>query len=257
MANPHGSPIWYELATPDPDGAKRFYDAVAGWKIEAPEPGGPVDYRMIVGPGGPVGGVLKLDAAMKAQGAQPTWLLYVGVDDVDATVETARRRGAHTLMPAMDYPGVGRFALLADPQGAPFYLMRGFGKETSTVFARGEIGRFGWNELCTHDAAAALGFYGELFGWENRETLDMGPMGGYRFLDHGAARLGAVVEMKATPPHWNLYITVPDIDAAVEAVRAAGGAVETGPHEVPTGEHILLGRDPQGAPFALVAPARG
>ena len=60
MTNPHGNFIWYELLTPDPDAAKRFYDAVVGWDIE-PAPSGEMDYRMITIPkAGNVGGVMRL-----------------------------------------------------------------------------------------------------------------------------------------------------------------------------------------------------
>jgi predicted enzyme related to lactoylglutathione lyase len=251
MSNPHGSPIWYELMTPDPDGAKRFYDAVIGWTIEA-EQSGAVDYRMISAPGSLVGGVLRLTEDMLKGGARPAWLLYLEVQDVDATAEKAKGLGGRIHVPPHDIPGVGRFALLADPQGAPFYIMRGAGDGTSHAFAPGEIGRCGWNEICTTDMAGALAFYGALFGWENRETMDMGPMGGYHFLDLGTTRLGAAAEMKDRPAHWNLYFNVADIDVAVERVRAGGGAILIGPHEVPTGDRIVLGTDPQNAHFALV-----
>ena len=259
MANPHGTPIWYELMTPDPDGAKRFYDAVVGWTIEA-QPSGPMDYRMIAAPGGLVGGVFGLDAAMQAQGAGPKWVPYFGVDDVDATSAKAQGLGAAIFVPPADIPGVGRFALMADPQGAVFYVMRGSSPESSTVFERGAMGRCGWNELWTTDVEAALAFYGPLLGFENRETMDMGPMGGYHFLDlpdgrGGDVRLGALAAMKDQPPRWNLYFTVPSVDAAVERIEAGGGAVHMGPYATPAGERILLGADPQGAAFALVSPA--
>ena len=254
MANPQGTPIWYELLTPDPDGAKRFYDDVVGWEIEA-QPSGDMDYRMIAAPGGLAGGVMRLDEAMQAAGASPTWLTYFGVDDVDATFAKAKDFGAHVFVPPTDIPNVGRFALLSDPQGAAFYVMRGASPEDSTVFQHGAPGRCGWNELWTSDVDAALAFYGPLLGFENRETMDMGPMGGYHFLDLGEVRLGALAAMGDQPPRWNAYFTVPDIEAAVERIKAGGGAVHMGPHTVPTGERILLGADPQGAPFALVAPA--
>jgi predicted enzyme related to lactoylglutathione lyase len=253
MPNQHGSPIWYELMTPDPVGAKAFYDHVAGWTIEA-EPAGPADYRMISTPAGLLGGVLRLTDDMQAFGARPSWLLYVGVDDVDATAAKARELGGHTHVPPTDIPGIGRFALLADAQGAPFYIMRTTSTETSTVFAEHQLGRCGWNELSTTDVSAALTFYGALFGWENRETMDMGPMGGYHFIDLGALRLGAVAEMKDRPAHWTMYFNVPDMDVAVERVLAGGGSIDMGPHQVPTGQRIVLGTDPQKAGFALVAP---
>src|SRR5437016_611620 len=78
----HGSYIWYELMTPDPDAAKAFYDAVVGWDIE-PRPSGEMDYRMIRRSGGRgAGGVMRLTDDMKQHGARPTWLGYIFVDDV-------------------------------------------------------------------------------------------------------------------------------------------------------------------------------
>lgn len=255
MANPQGTPIWYELMTPDPDGAKEFYDDVVGWSIEA-RPSGQMDYRMIAAPGGGlVGGVFRLDEDMRAHGAAPKWAPYFAVVDVDAAVSKARDLGAHVFVPPADIPGVGRFALIADPQGAVLYLMRGFSLESSTVFAPGKVGRCGWNELWTDDVAAAIAFYGSLLGFENRETMDMGSMGGYHFLDLGDVRLGALAQMKDQPSRWNLYFTVPDLDYAVDRITARGGAVHMGPHTVPTGERIVIGADPQGAALALMSPA--
>jgi predicted enzyme related to lactoylglutathione lyase len=252
MSNPPGTPIWYELVTPDPDGATGFYEHVVGWKIGEPPTGAP-DYRMIGVPGGAVGGVLPLTDDMKAAGARPTWLLYLGVEDVDATAEKALSIGAHIFVPPTDIPGVGRFALLADPQGAPFYIMRSDSDQTSTAYAPGKAGHCGWNELCTPDFGVALGFYAALFGWENRDTMNMGPMGDYHFLHAGSLCIGAAAETKDQPAHWNLYFIVPDIDIAVERVRAGGGSIEIGPIEVPSGDRILHGTDPQAAHFALVA----
>jgi len=255
MSNEAGSPIWYELITPDPDGAKRFYDSVIGWSIEA-APSGDMDYRMITAQDGLTGGVLRLTEDMRAEGAAPAWLVYVSVTDVDATAAQATRLGGRIFVPPHDLPGVGRFALLSDPHGALLYVMRTTGTDTSRAFAPGHTGHCGWNELVTSDMPAALAFYGALFGWENRETMQLGAMGAYHFLDLGNTRLGAAAEMTSEPAHWNLYFTVPDIDAAASAVRAGGGTIDMGPIEVPTGERILLGTDPQHAKFALVSPAR-
>ena len=124
MANPAGSFIWYELMTPDPAGSKRFYDAVvAGWTIDA-QPSGDMDYRMITrSDGGNSGGVLRLTEEMQGHGARPCWLGYIGVPDVDAAVARVAEDGGRMLMPGRDIPGVGRIAMVTDPDGAPFYLM--------------------------------------------------------------------------------------------------------------------------------------
>lgn len=253
-----GSHIWYELITPDPDGAKAFYDAVVGWDVE-PIPAGPMDYRMIRrSDGGNAGGVMRLTEDMTSHGAKPIWLGYVGAEDVDATVRQIETKGGKALMPAFDIPDVGRIAMVADPQGSPFYVMKpippkGQEDKQSDVFSPTEAQRVSWNELTTTDPAAARSFYGELFGWTSDEFMPMGELGEYRFVDHCGTRIGAICQpMPGGPTGWRYYIRVPSVTKSVDAIKAGGGTVAMGPHEVPTGDHIVIGFDPQGAEFALV-----
>jgi len=253
MANHHGDFIWYELMTTDADAARAFYEAVVGWSIEASSLG-PIDYRMITASEGNVAGLLPLTAEMTAGGARPAWLGYVAVDDVDATVTSIEHGGGKAVMPAMDMPGVGRIAMVADPQGAPIYIMKPIPPAdqpdaTSNAFSyeRPRDGHCAWNELATSDPAAALHFYGQRFGWVKDGEMDMGPMGTYEFIRHagrapdgsppGQGILGAVMPL---PPHvptsgWNFYFRVPDIDVAAAAIPANGGTVLHGPQEIPGG----------------------
>ena len=255
-----GSNVWYELITPDPDGATKFYGAVVGWTIGEPI-GGDQDYRMINrGDGGFAGGVLKLTGDMQSHGARPIWMGYIGADDVDATVAKVEAIGGNTLMPAFDIPQ-GRIAMAADPQGNPFYVMKPIppaGKEDaqSDVFSPTEEQRVSWNELTTSDPAAAREFYGELFGWSSDEFMPMGELGEYRFFAHGGTTIGALCQpMPGGSAKWRYYTRVPSIAKAVDAVKQNGGTVSVGPHEVPGGDHIVIGNDPQGAEFALVGKA--
>jgi uncharacterized protein len=252
-----GSHVWYELITPDPDAAGQFYGAVTGWKIGERLPGDQ-DYRMIGrSDGGFAGGVLKLTDDMRQHGARPIWLGYVGVDDVDATVTVIETKGGKALMPAFDIPQ-GRIALVADPQGNPFYVMKPVPpaekpEAQSDVFSTDAEQRVGWNELSTADPAAARQFYGELFGWVSDDLMDMGEFGEYRFLDFDGTRIGALCGVgPGSSAGWRYYIRVPSISASTAAVTAGGGTIAMGPHPVPTGDHIIIGFDPQGAEFALV-----
>ena len=252
-----GSHIWYELITPDPEGAKAFYDAVVGWSIGGRAPV-EHDYRMIGrSDGGFAGGVLRLTEEMSGHGAKPIWLGYIGVDDADATVARIEAKGGKALVPPFDIE-VGRIAMVADPQGNPFYVMRpvppaGREDQQSDVFSTDAEQRVSWNELSTPDPVAARQFYGDLFGWESGKFMDMGEYGEYRFLDHGGIRIGAVCGvMPGGSAGWRYYIQVPSISKAVEAVKATGGTVSVEPHEVPGGDYIVIGHDPQGAEFALV-----
>lgn len=256
MANKQGEYIWYELMTPDIEGAKAFYQAVVGWTIgdKSDMPG--MDYRMIHAPDGMVGGVLALDQHMIDGGALPLWVGYIGVDDVDASAEAIKASGGTVHMGPQDIPGAGRLAMASDPQGAPFYVMRGEpepgGDDTSRVFSPEALGHCAWNELSTTDQKGAHAFYQGLVGWSNPENMPMGEMGDYRFLYVDDLRIGATLEQKDQPARWRYYFVVQSLNASIAAVKAGGGTIDHGPHEVPGGGHIIIGTDPQGAQFALV-----
>jgi predicted enzyme related to lactoylglutathione lyase len=256
MPNPHGSFIWYELLTKDPKAAKAFYDDVVGWNVDAePAPGG-MDYRMIVAHDGNVGGVMGLNADMLAGGAKPVWLGYFGVDDVDASVASIVAAGGQVHLPAFDIPGIGRLAMVTDPQGVPFYVMRGASEESSTAYQRRGMGHVSWNELLTPDDAAALAFYDKQFNIRKTDVMSMGEMGDYSFIGHGdEQQIGAVMKAPpGAPTDWGFYFRVPDIHAAKAKIEAGGGTVRQGPMEVPGGEFVLQAVDPEGVAFGLVAP---
>lgn len=254
MTNTQGDFIWYELLTSNADAGQAFYGAVLGWKFssgDAPE----MDYRHIEASEGHIGGVMPISAEMAEHGAIPAWVGYILVDSVDDSMTAISGAGGKVLLPAMDIPNVGRIAMVTDPHGAPFYIMTPIGEGENHAFSkeRPRIGHCAWNELITPDQAASWAFYGAQFGWENTDSMDMGPMGTYQFIAHDGV-LGAM--MKGTPemgpPHWNHYFRVADIDAAVAAVKAGGGSVINGPMEIPGGDFSLNGIDPQGAHFGLV-----
>jgi hypothetical protein len=264
MPNTAGSFIWYELMTPDPDVIAPFYAAVVGWTIgraEPEQPGG-MDYRMIGRSDGKfAGGVLGLSADMLQNGATPRWVGYLSTPDVDGKLAAIVADGGKIQMPATNIPTVGRIAMVTDPQGVPFYLMtpvppQGVPDTTSDVFDRHAQQRVNWNELASPDLAAAKAFYSRHFGFEFNESMSMGPMGDYCFIDHGGQRLGAIMQRQdeRQPAAWLFYIGVPSIAAAARAIAANGGKVLMGPHEVPTGEWIVIATDPAGAGFGLTGP---
>jgi predicted enzyme related to lactoylglutathione lyase len=267
MTNPVGAFIWYELMTTDPDGAAAFYGPLVGWRIAGHA--GPqsaadgMDYRLIErSDGGHAGGVLKLTPQMAEGGARPCWLGYLHVADVDAAVAAIAADGGTLLMPPFDLE-VGRIAMVADPQGVPHYVMTpvpppGQEDAAADAYDRWAEQRVSWNEFYAPDLAAARAFYAKHYGFAFNETMPMGPMGDYCFFDHGGETIGAFMQKPAEVPAgmWNFYIRVPAIDAAVAAVQSLGGQVFNGPMEVPGGEWIINGMDPQGATFSLVAKER-
>ena len=250
--------VWFDHVTRDVEKARDFYTHVVGWGTQA-WGSGAEPYTMWMAGLRPVGGVVKLPAEMEAAGIPPHWFAHVVVEDVDAAARRAEVLGGRVVSPPADIPEVGRYAVVADPQGASVSLYRP--REGGTPPPTGVPGTFGWHELHTTDFQDAWRFYSALLGWEHAGTMDMGPEGPYltfRHPDDGAdAMLGGMFDAArktGRPPHWLYYVTVDDLDAAVGRVRERGGVVQHGPMEVPGGGRMAQCLDSQDGPFALFSP---
>jgi predicted enzyme related to lactoylglutathione lyase len=249
-----GSFVWHDLMTTDPQGAISFYSKVAGWGTQPWE--GPTPYTMWTAGPAPIGGVMQMPEGVQAP---PHWLGYVSTPSVDATVDAAKKLGASVLHQPTDIPSVGRFAVLADPQGVAFAVYSS-NNPAPPSDAAPAVGEFSWHELVTTDPEAAWSFYSTLFGWEKTSAMDMGPMGVYQMF--GLSKdvpFGGMFKQPAEmpgPPAWCHYVKVDDVNRAVEAAKSHGGQIINGPMEVPGGDWIAQGIDPQGGMFAVHAAAR-
>jgi uncharacterized protein len=252
VADVRGRFLWYELMTSDPKGAQAFYTKVCGWSLQTMEmTGGP--YVMWSRGQVAVGGVMALPDDARKMGAPSHWMAYIGTPAIDQTVELATKLGARTVVPPTDIPAVGRFAALGDPQGAMFAV---YTPATAPPEPAGppQVGDFSWHELSATDHVAAFSFYHALFGWEKTGVHDMGPMGLYQMFGRKGYTLGGMFNKPKdmpVPPHWLIYIRVPDIQHAASAVTSHGGTIVNGPNEVPGGDWVVQALDPQGALFAL------
>ena len=255
MKTQHGDFVWYELMTTDADAAQEFYGPLFNWEFGD----GSFDdngYRAITNPH--IGGFLPLTEEMTAGGAQPAWLGYVHVSDFEKSKAAFVKAGG-TEMFAAEVPDVGPFAMVSDPQGAMLYLIEDkSGKDTDAFSAyEPKVGYCAWNELMAGDVDAAKAFYNEQFGWVVGESMDMGPMGQYDMLKNGETRdfmFGAVMKKPDEVPmsFWAFYFRVPDIDEAEAYVKDKGGQILNGPMEIPGGEYVFQGTDPQGAFFSVI-----
>lgn len=251
--------FWYELMTSDPKAAEAFYARVVGWTSKT-WPGSMPYTIMSAGERG-VGGIMGIPDEAKACGAQPGWLGYVKVADVDAAARRVEAAGGKVQRAPDDIPNVGRFAVVADPQGATFMMLQPTGPDMPEMPPM-TPGHVGWHELYTTDWENGFPFYESQFGWAKADAMDMGPMGTYQlFADSRDKECRAVGGMMNKPetvptPVWGFYFIVDAIDPAVERVKEAGGQVLMGPMEVPGGAWIINGLDPQGAHFALVGAER-
>lgn len=234
--------VWHENNSTDVAKAKDFYAKLFGWETEVWKPG-EMDYPMIK-----VGDQMQ-GGFGTAQGPAPShWLGHVLVEDVDETARKAEAAGAKIIAGPMEIPEVGRFAVIADPQGAVISAYSPAGE------APVPEGTFVWDELLTSDVDAAKDFYGEVFGWTG-QAMDMGELGTYTiFKRAGDVDVGGAMmrppDMQA-PPHWLVYIATDDVDATVAKAKELGATAFMEGMDIPNVGRIAVLQDPVGAVFGI------
>ena len=249
MSDTQGNFVWCELDTSDVKGAIEFYKDVIGWGTQAFGE----NYAILTAGETGVGGVMGLPEEHKKIGLGPHWLGYVQADDVDALTKKAQSLGAKTHVPPTDIPTIGRFSLIADPQGAVIALFKPLPRESAPPTSEPTNGHFVWHELIAADHESAFRFYAELLGWQKTDVFQ-GPTGPYQMYGKGGRTFGGMMTTpKGYPagPHWLYYVTVADLDGALDRVKKGGGQVWNGPMDIPGGERVAQCVDPQGAAFAL------
>ncbi len=252
MFTPRGRFGWYELMTNDMKAAGKFYSEVVGWTTKEMPASEGMEYTTFnVGDAG-IAGMLNLPG-------HTAWIGYIAVDDVDAHIEKIVEAGGKLWKPATDVPGMLRFAVMSDPQGAAIVVFTPNPAMPSPERPpSGATGTIGWHELYTTDLEGGFDFYNKLFGWTKLSDMDMGQMGSYRIFDQGEGKSMGDGGMMTKPPQvpvaaWQFYFVVDSIEAAIERVKSGGGKVVHGPVQVPGDSWIIQGQDPQGAMFALVS----
>lgn len=244
--------FWYDLATSDLEAARKFYCDVVGWGYQDNSQAGQTYGIFMVGDAG-VAGLMPYPDGMRPP--HPVWNGYVAVEDVDATVAKIKAEGGMVHRGPIDVPGVIRFAVVADPQGAVFLVAKGLTAGPMAQLPPSTPGTIGWRELFAADWQKDFVFYEKLFGWSKGEAHNVGEGGIYQLFTAGEAPIGGMMNKHPAMPQswWNYYINVEAIDAAKARIERAGGSVKMGPMEVPGGQWVMQAQDPQGGFFALVA----
>jgi predicted enzyme related to lactoylglutathione lyase len=245
MSHLPGKFVWFEHSSADVQKARRFYEGLFGWHVEA-MPMGEQSYHMILnGPDG-IGGFRTAPA-----GAPSQWISYLSVADVDRAHAAALAAGATSTFAPTDFGEVGRGAGIVDPTGASLSLWTG---------AQGDrpdadpvpVGDWYWNELTTADLPRALAFYERVFGY----THDVMPMpdGDYIVLKTGAKmRAGLMaLPMPGVPTMWQPYLRVADCDASAARGKSLGAKVVVPPTDIPQVGRFAVLADPLGASIAFM-----
>lgn len=246
---PHtvGRFCWHELATSEPKKALGFYGELLGWKSREMDMGPAGAYTIVSAGDKDVGGITRASGA-------PSWLPYCTVADVDATLKLAKNLGATIEAPAVDVPGVGRYATIQDAQGARIAPIKML-EEAPEGAGAPPRGTFCWTELLSTDPAASVKVYQELFGWK-AQGKDMGPMGTYHVMLRGEQMAAGI--MKTPVPGkaaWLSYVVVDEVDGATKRAAKLGGQVMMEPADIPEIGRFSVVTDPQGAAIALFTGA--
>ena len=242
-------PVWTDLSTSDPQGAREFYSAVFGWKVEVnpdPQYGG---YALAKVHGKDVAGI----GPKPMPEAPVAWTVYIGTPNAAETAKKAEAAGAKIIAPVMEVGDQGHMAIIQDPSGAYLGLwqagkMQGSQSEGSSSM--------GWAELNARGFDKAESFYKKLFGWGEKKTPGAGENPEYtEFQLHGDSVAGGM-EMNPmvpaeVPSYWMVYFNVDNVDKAFDKVIEHGGKEMLSPMDMPGGRFAIVS-DPQGASFGLL-----
>ena len=259
MALGHSNFIWYELMTTDPLAAEAFYHAVVGWEMaDAGQPG--MRYTILSARKRGVGGLMALPAEACEAGAKPGWTGYIGVADTDAVARQIVESGGSIHRGPDDIPDVGRFAVVADPGGAVFMLLKPLPRRMRTEpLELMAPGHRGWHQLYAGNGQeAAFVFYSDHFGWETIDTARHGRDGQIPHLRGGrrAVRRHDGQAGRGAGVCLGLLRQRRGNRRGREPNQCEWRAGPDGPAENPGGRWIVQAHNPQGASFALVSPTR-
>ncbi len=232
--------------TPDTSGAHAFYAKVVGWKTQAFEHD--PSYQMFAAGSGPLGG-----SVAQASGT-PHWLHYVGTPDIEATVQAAKSRGASVTKEITSIPNGGKYAVLADPQGAAIAVYQSSARMPARSRRRSAANSPGTSwppatgaQRSTSTRQSSAGRRWPSTTWAPRWASTC---------SSAATACSAAACSTSRPqmpggPGWLGYVRVKDVNDAVKKAKGARGTLVNGPMEVPGGDWIAQFVDPYGAMFAV------
>jgi predicted enzyme related to lactoylglutathione lyase len=170
VVSSHGRFVWYELVTTDVAAATAFYSRLMSWGAwDASTPGRPY---ILFGDGkSAISALTPLPDDARQMGVQPSWVGYVGVDDVDAAIERVARLGGAVQVPPTDVADISRFSgLHRSAERASRAIQVAQSRPATTRRSGRTAARVGWHELLAADWEQAWTFYAELFGWQREEA---------------------------------------------------------------------------------------
>jgi predicted enzyme related to lactoylglutathione lyase len=245
-----GKFIWFDLATSEFEKQKAFYGAVFGWTFR-PIGNTNDDYTLIINGDHNVAGMFEVKPKDDAK-AGALWIGLMSTADPDKAVKTAEQGGGAIHAPTMTVAQRGTYALLRDPEGALFGVMKSDSGDPPDKTA--EIGDFLWMDLFANQPEKAGEFYQQLAGYElTKEEIKDDNVDRLFLNSQGKARAGIVPLPKdANRAGWLPYVKVADVNETLKKVTDAGGMVMVAPDEDLLDGNLAIFSDPQGGVLGIV-----
>ncbi len=247
-----GVPSWTDLGTNDPAAARDFYGSLFGWEFDISPDEQSGHYTTITKNGKTVAGMSGIPVTEQP----PAWNTYFATDDAQKLAELVTANGGAIVLGPMQVGPAGTMLVWQDTTGA-FAGAWQAGEHTGAQLVN-EPGAPTWNELNTRDLAASVAFYTAILPVRAHDVSD-GEFH-YQTLQVDGRDVAGMWQISPevpaeVPPHWAVYFSVADVDAAVSRAGELGATVIMPVKESPYGRFAGL-RDPQGATFfAIQAPA--
>lgn len=240
--------VWADLVTNDAAGSKAFYGKVFGWTFETMGAAGSTDsYTRVMSNGRPIAGMVSPRSEAAQRGAR--WIGLISVADPIATSARVSELGGSVVMRPRTLDGRGDVALLADPSGARFAVIRS--KAGDPPDQSGRENEWLWVELWATDPQREAEFYRAVFGYGIESVPHRSAPTSFLLTAGGRARAGVLRKPDAElATEWIPYVRVRSVAETVERAVAAGGRVVVAPtphHR----SHTAVLVDPLGAPFAI------
>ncbi len=242
-----GRVVWHDLVTPDLEISKVFYSELFGWTWRAPSSGKGVTYVV-----GEMTGAAMAGLAESADGKKnpSQWITYFAVSDVKRSAKEADDSGAKVVVkPTTTGSWHDESALLTDPQGAAFALMKR-GAEPNDSATR-PANDWLWVELWTVNVDSAAAFYGRVLGY-TRKPVKVAGKAYTLFLRDTTPTAGMLeIPVKDVQPNWLPTIRVTDVHATVAKAGALGGRVIMAPRDDVRNATVAIIADPTGAALTV------
>ena len=244
--NAPGVIVWRELHADSLEKADAFYTALADWTGKTQQMEGMGDYVVWRQ------GEKMLAGAMNKPNAEapPHWLDYFYTEDLEATVDTIVEEGGTVIMGPSEIPGMGRFAIAADPTGAVFAPFHSNWKEAPTD-ERPDDFTFCWTQVNSTDMHASAAFFAKVFNWEVNEMPGDDEVVSLNVGEHSIISVMQMPEDSEAPSHFIDYLAVPDIAEYHEKATGLGAMGYVPPTDIPTMGAFSVLADTNGAIFAL------